>query len=59
MKCPMMKTRWTIKTGKGPKEVAEFQDCIGGECAWFDKSSEACAIWLLQDRIHQIIREGI
>ena len=57
-KCPMLKTRYKVQQfveppdqmpkGIAPRtkeiEIAEFQDCIGEECAWWDEDNRQCCI---------------
>lgn len=47
MKCPMLKSRYTFQDSeKRETEAAEFQNCIGEECAWWHTYKDE------QGRIH-------
>ena len=64
MKCPMLKSRYVLKREPDHPniEVAQFQDCIGKECAWWaeyhDVTFRNCALplvvqFLFERRVEQ------
>ena len=64
MKCPMLKKRSIIaQLSENPKtlevEVAEFQECIGEECAWWVDNAQCCSIRCNAESLGQVALTAI
>jgi len=45
MKCPLMQNKQVNYAGEyGRTERASFGDCIEGNCAWWDRETQSCAV---------------
>lgn len=65
MKCPNLKQRWkTIGYDEDADrhletETAQFQDCIGDQCGYYDEAKNCCVVKVIAKELSRIHVKGI